>query len=135
MRRLIGDQRGASVIEFALMAPVVVTALIGLIEGGRLGLVYFSLMTATQDAAHAAMVGSPTGGAAQTADTIRDLVRANVRGQAADTVAVAVSYSAGNAVNSTVTVTSTTTFTPVLLNLFGTGAFTLSTSTQMPVVN
>jgi Flp pilus assembly protein TadG len=54
MRRLIRSERGTSMVEFALLAPVLILLVIGLIEVGRY--TYFGIL-----AAHAAETGAKYG--------------------------------------------------------------------------
>jgi Flp pilus assembly protein TadG len=63
MRNLIRSERGASMVEFALLAPVLILLVIGLIEVGRY--TYFGIL-----AAHAAEAGARYG--AQNLYTVQD---------------------------------------------------------------
>ena len=68
LRRLRGDRRGATAVEFALICPVLFAALLGLIEVGRLGWTQSSLQFAVEEAARCASIRADIcGTAAQTA--------------------------------------------------------------------
>jgi Flp pilus assembly protein TadG len=56
IRSLFGDQRGAAMLEFAFLCPVLFTILLGIIELGRMYYVRQSLEYATQQAARYYMV-------------------------------------------------------------------------------
>ncbi len=49
-RRLLGDQRGVSAIEFAILAPVLFTLLLGTIEFGRMFYIRQGMENATEQA-------------------------------------------------------------------------------------
>ena len=64
MRRLWaalgGDRRGGAVIEFAILAPVLFTILLGIIEMGRMFYVRQALEYATEEAARYYMLNPTT---------------------------------------------------------------------------
>src|SRR5215218_7475007 len=66
LSRVIGDQRGVSILEFALVAPLLLTMTVGSIEVGRMFYVRQGLEYATEEAARYYML-NPT--AATTAVT------------------------------------------------------------------
>lgn len=58
---LAGDRRGSAVVDFAILAPVLVLLLIGILEAAMLLLAQILLQTAVGDAARNGIVGSGSG--------------------------------------------------------------------------
>ncbi|MBU6367260.1 MAG: pilus assembly protein [Gemmatimonadetes bacterium] len=90
--RALRDDRGAAMLEFAIVAPLLVTLVFGAIDVGRYFFLYHALLNAARDGARLAAV-SPMGTAAEvTAATTQvvDAVRARIPDSRAATAAVTV---------------------------------------------
>jgi Flp pilus assembly protein TadG len=53
-------RRGAAIVEFALVVPVVLAILIGILESAWLAKVYLTVANATREGARSASLGKPT---------------------------------------------------------------------------
>lgn len=62
MKQFIQQQSGATIIEFAVVAPVVFLLLMGLIEFGRIGFTQVAIESATASAAREASIGKAISG-------------------------------------------------------------------------
>jgi Flp pilus assembly protein TadG len=69
MRRLAGDESGATAVEFALVLPVFVAMILGLLSVGMLGFATNSLQFAAEDAARCAAVKTTICSSASTTQT------------------------------------------------------------------
>ena len=79
LRRFLRNRRGASVIEFAFMAPLTITMLIGIIELGMLFLVSSSLENAVLASSRFGITGNTTDGTTRE-EIIRDVIEQNTYG-------------------------------------------------------
>src|SRR5882757_8278288 len=112
LSRLIGDQQGVSILEFALVAPLLLTMTVGAIDLGRMFYVRQGLGYATEEAARYYML-NPT--AATTAVT--SLLQSKVPGTMGPSVNVAYADTASCNLNSNVTcstITATYSFSLIL---------------------
>lgn len=87
LRRLIGrakDERGAAIVEFALVAPILLTLVWGIIETGRVFYTINSLASSVRDgarwgAANCVMQTSGVGAGTPAIDACRPQIQAMVR--------------------------------------------------------
>ena len=101
-------RRGAAVVEFAVISPVLILMLLGMIECGRMIMVQQALTTAVREGARAASV---TGRASAAIDAVEEfLVGAGVRGS---NVTVALGSHGATAHGQPITVTVTVPFAKV----------------------
>lgn len=68
LRRLARDQRGSSAVEFAMVVPLTLILLFGIIDGGRFAWEFNRAEKATQMGARMAVVTNPVAGGITTAD-------------------------------------------------------------------
>jgi Flp pilus assembly protein TadG len=119
LRTCLRSERGAAAVEFALVAPVLVFLLLGIVEFSKVMLVQSSLSAAARDGARAVTLGSTVGGAQATV-----LSAATSVPLAAGQVTVAGSCTgATSATTVTVTVTHTQ---PVLFGVLPGGGVVLT---------
>jgi Flp pilus assembly pilin Flp len=71
-RPLASDRRGATAVEFAMIATPLLLFLLGIEETARAMWTQAAINMAVEDAARYASVSSPTGGNCPAADTIKD---------------------------------------------------------------
>lgn len=126
LRRLAGDRRGVTAIEFALTAPIVITALIGIVEFGRFFYVRSNLQNAVYEAGRYHVL-NPTA----SSSTITTQVRNNVTGIPSTSVTVVV---ANETVGTTTfkKITATATFS-LLSNMLPRNTLPLSAVTRVPM--
>jgi Flp pilus assembly protein TadG len=67
LRRLARDQRGSSAVEFAMVVPLTLILLFGIIDGGRFAWEFNRAEKATQMGARMAVVTNPVAGGITTA--------------------------------------------------------------------
>jgi Flp pilus assembly protein TadG len=101
LMRVPGDRRGVSAIEFAILAPVLFTLVLGALDFGRLFYVRQGMEYATEQAARYYMLNP----AAAQSDVTRVLTSAMVGGMGAQ---LAVTYADTTNCNSKSTLTCTT---------------------------
>jgi Flp pilus assembly protein TadG len=107
------SERGAAAVEFAIVAPMMIFLLLGIVEFSKVMLVQSSLSAAAREGARAVTLGS-TVGAAQT------VVQSAATSVALTTGQVAVSGSCATPAGSTTVVTVTVSYTqPVLYDVLG----------------
>jgi Flp pilus assembly pilin Flp len=115
LRSLIRNARGASAVEFAMVAPVLLGMILGAIEIGRFAVISGTLSSAVRETARIAMVSSATSPDPQDETSLRQLVFDRmVIGDPAN-MTVVVSYSPANEVGGVVRIDATyeyVTFTP-----------------------
>jgi Flp pilus assembly protein TadG len=122
-RRGLGSQSGQSLVEFALVLPVFIVVLFGIMEFGRLWEVTNLLTSAAREGARVAAVTEPDAARARTAaQTV--LSAGNIRGA---TVTVTGPNGAGE-----ISVTVSFAYTPLTGSIIpGMSSFSLSRSTTM----
>src|SRR5215217_2183796 len=103
LSRAIGDQRGVSILEFALVAPLLLTMTVGSIEVGRMFYVRQGLEYATEEAARYYMLNPTTAESNVTA-----LLKSKMPGDMGPSVNVTYADTANCNSNSTVTCTTIT---------------------------
>lgn len=128
-------ERGQSLVEFAIMVPVLVVLLVGLADVGRAYLAYTTLGNAVREAARDAAVrgsgsAAPWGPAANDA-SVTAAVRARATGLDAPAVSVSSSWPQGNnARGSEVVISASYAFQPVAAAVLGNISFSLSATTR-----
>lgn len=120
------SQKGQSLVEFALIIPVLVFLLLGIVDFSRILHAYLTIDHAGREAARAASIGKAEGEAEQIGKNAGSSIKlANPKG----TVSVKTASSGGNA---TVTITYPITFiTPMFGSIVG--PITLTDTTVMRV--
>ncbi len=89
-RRFHRDDRGAAMVEFAIIAPLLFLLVFGVIDFGRVFFLYNNLTNAAREGARAgAVLEYPL---ATTGTTIRDLVRNRIKDSAGSTATVVTTY-------------------------------------------
>lgn len=78
--RLRGDRRGQALVEFALLAPILLLIIVGLIEFGRAWQAYQVVTDAAREGARIAAVADPT----VTTDTVADRINRQLARSALD---------------------------------------------------
>lgn len=130
-----GDDRGQTLVEFALVVPVVLLLLVGIVDIGRGLQAYTALGQAVRDAGREAAVhGSgatvPWGPAANDM-RVAIAVRSRAVGLIGSDIAVTSQWPAGNnATGSEVVVAATYTFRPVASTLLGNITLQFSDTTR-----
>jgi Flp pilus assembly protein TadG len=78
MKRFFQQQSGATIIEFAVVAPVIFLLLMGLIEFGRIGFTQVAIESATASAARQASIGRAISG--DRVQYVREAIRTKLAG-------------------------------------------------------
>jgi Flp pilus assembly protein TadG len=132
LRRLARSEGGAGVVEFALVAPVLILLSIGVIEAARAVAAQAAITHATKETVRfAAVRGSASGAAATQADL--ETMALDVADLSSALTTAAASWAPDNAPGSVVTVQMQHDFTPLALP-FGARTFSLSATASMTVV-
>jgi Flp pilus assembly protein TadG len=130
--RLIGDQRGAGAVEFALAIPVAILLTVGAVEVARAVSVQASINQAAQETARFASVrGSASGGAATEVEL--ETLAVHLADLTDETTSADVSWDPNNFPGGVVTVNMQTTFEPVMLP-FGPSSYTFTSTASMIIV-
>jgi Flp pilus assembly protein TadG len=125
------DERGATLVEFALTAIIFLAVTLGIVESARMIHTYTIVTTVSREGARwAAVRGSTSGHAASMAD-VKSYVAGRSMGYVA-TAGVTVSWSPNNSPGGTVAVDVESTFTP-LLAFVPLGTRTISSTSTMIV--
>jgi Flp pilus assembly protein TadG len=125
--RVVGDQRGTSILEFALIAPVLLTMTIGAVDFGRMFYVRQGLEYATEEAARYYMLNPSAA-----TSTVTTELHNKMPGGMGPSVSVAYADTTNCNANSSVTCTTiiaTYSFS-FLVGYLGTGARTLRATAQ-----
>jgi Flp pilus assembly protein TadG len=112
-RRAIGDDRGANLVEFALLSIPFLMITLGLVDFGRAVFAYNALAHATREAARVAMVRGSHSGAPITATQVQTLVQNRAIGLDQSAVTVAVTWTPNNDPGSLIRLNSTYVFQPL----------------------
>jgi Flp pilus assembly protein TadG len=88
LRRFVSEQRAASMVEFAIVAPLLFLIVFGIIDFGRAFFLYNNLTNAARDGARVGAVLDIVGNEAQ----IQESVRARINDAGAGAANVAVTY-------------------------------------------
>ncbi len=127
LSRLAGDQRGVSILEFALVAPLLLTMTVGAVDFGRMFYVRQGLEYATEEGARYYML-NPTVATSE----ITTQLRSKMPGAMGPSVNVTYADTANCNANSSVTcttITATYSFS-FIVGYLGTGAQTLRATAQ-----
>lgn len=137
-------ERGQSLVEFALVMPVLVIVLVGLFDLGRAVMLSETLNSAVREGTRSAMVrgttsSSPLGPATLTTPPAADNAATTVVRRYAtginSTLTIVMSWPDGNAnKGSEVQIVATTPFTPILSQVFTGGAFAVTLRSGSTVV-
>ena len=127
MRRDLRRERGQSLVEFAVLLPILVLILMGVLDFGRVFYAYTTIANAAYQGAVCASMGSGAcpAGAASTAT-------AEVNGTLPGGVTTTVT-GAGGAAGSAVTVTVLYNFQPVTTAILGLTTVPVRASASMPI--
>jgi Flp pilus assembly protein TadG len=118
-------QRGQSLVEMAILTPVILLILLGAIDFGR---VFYSYITITNAARVGAQFGmDPRRAPAEIRDIIKDEASPRVTLSDADITFTTASWSAGNTLTVLVR-TNFTALTPLISNFWGGGPLAISNS-------
>lgn len=137
---MIRGERGQSLIEFALILPVLMILLVGVFDLGRAVMLSETLNTAVREGTryaivHGALASSPSGPAPLTSTAIDTVVRQYATG-INSTITITITWPDSNSNRgSEVTVNATTPFTPILSQVFTGGgvAVTLRAGSTMVI--
>ena len=91
-RRAVGDDRGANLVEFALLAIPFLMITLGLVDFGRAIFAYNALASATREAARVAMVRGSHSGSPITGPQLHTLVQNKAIGLNQSAVNVTVTF-------------------------------------------
>jgi Flp pilus assembly protein TadG len=118
-RRAVRDDRGANLVEFALLSIPFLMIVFGVIDFGRVVFAYSALAHGTREAARVATVSGSHSISPITDVQIQDLVRARAVGLTSSGVTVTTTWTPNNDPGSRVRLVSTYTFQPVTTVAFG----------------
>lgn len=90
LKRFRRDNRGAAMVEFAIIAPLLFALIFGIIDFGRVFFLYNNLTNAAREGARLGSVYPEDAGANVT--TIRDATRARINDSNGSTATVNVTY-------------------------------------------
>ncbi|GGD02235.1 TadE/TadG family type IV pilus assembly protein [Aquisalinus flavus] len=105
--RILSDSRGASAVEFAMTAPLLIFFMMAIIDLGRFAMLADSIETAVLQGARTAMVASDASESPATVQSISAAVRDSTRVADEDALVVSVNWqNNSNSVGSVVTVSA-----------------------------
>ena len=130
----IADCRGSVAVEFALLLPVFLAIVVGMVEISRVVFTSHSLDFAVREATRYAMVRSATSADPATTSSIEDVIKARTTGLDPTKLNVTVSYAPNNAPGSVVTVRANYDFR-FLAPIVPIDPISLTSSSQMIVTN
>ncbi|MET4701316.1 Flp pilus assembly pilin Flp [Constrictibacter sp. MBR-5] len=133
MRRFTASERGAGMVEFAIVFPLFLLVVFGVIEVGRLLYLQTTLEHATRTAARAAIVRSERSGAPASTNDILAIIRKDSVVNT-DLCTPDIRYSSGNLPGSILSIEVSCPF-DFMFPLPGRPAFTIAAATEMVVVN
>lgn len=123
--------RGQTLVEFALVAPVLFLMLFGIVEGGRLVWTNHEVVNGTREGARLAMVAGASASPVSQAD-VTARVLASTAGLQPARLTVATT-NLGGAPGESVTVSTTYQYQPIVGMIFGMGTITLSSQSQVTI--
>jgi len=132
-KRAVRDDRGANLVEFALLSIPFLAITLGLVDAGRAIFAYSALAHGTREATRVAIVRGAQSGAALTEPQLQDLVRQRAIGLTPSGVAVDVIWTPDNNAGSKVRLDSTYTFQPITTFGFQTPIF-LRSRAEMVII-
>jgi Flp pilus assembly protein TadG len=119
-----------SLVEFAMVAPLFLLMLFGVLEGGRLLWTSHELSNGVREGARLAMVGGSKAATPVSQSDVEARVQNTTAGLNPDSLTVAVSNLGGNPGEKTV-VSATYNFQPVVAMVFGAGTIQLSARSEI----
>jgi Flp pilus assembly protein TadG len=131
--RLPADEAGTAAIEFAVVLPVFLAMLYGLLELGHYGYTTIALSDAARDGARWAMVRGASSAAPATASDITNFVRGRIAMLDPAQVTVTPSFTPNNKPGSVVNVQVSYAFAPFLPSYGFIPASTVSDSAKMTI--
>ena len=132
MRMRKHNQKGATMVEYALVLLLFLTALYAIMEFGRFIFAYNVLAGATREGARYAIVHGNKSGSAATASDIQDKVRTWAVGLDTTSLSVTTTWAPGNGPGSTVSIQSSYPLTP-MTGLIFTSPITIGSHSQMVI--
>jgi Flp pilus assembly protein TadG len=131
-RKRFGAQ---GLVEFAIIGPLFLLMLFGIIEMGRLMWTRHELVNATREGSRYAMVHGAKSGAEATSDQVRDYMLTKSAGLSTGLCSgcVTVSYAGTGQPGEQVTVTSTYTYVPMISYVLNRGSISLSSTSKVLV--
>jgi Flp pilus assembly protein TadG len=133
-RRAVRDDRGANLVEFALLSIPFLMIVFGVIDFGRVIFAYSALAHGTREAVRVATVSGSHSSSPITDVQIQDLVRARAVGLTSSGVTVTTTWLPNNDPGSRVRLVSTYTFQPVTTVAFGL-PFSLTSRTEQTITH
>jgi Flp pilus assembly protein TadG len=130
--RLIGDQRGAGAVEFAIAIPIAILLTVSAVEVARAVSVQASINQAAQETARFASVRGTASGAPATEAQLETMA-VELADLTDGTTSANVTWDPDNNPGGVVTVDMQTTFTPVVLP-FGPSEYTFTSTASMTIV-
>jgi Flp pilus assembly protein TadG len=130
--RLIGDQRGAGAVEFAIAIPIAILLTVSAVEVARAVSVQASINQAAQETARFASVRGTASGAPATEAQLETMA-VELADLTDETTSANVTWDPDNNPGGVVTVDMQTTFTPVVLP-FGPSEYTFTSTASMTIV-
>lgn len=137
--RTLRDSRGSTLVEFSLVAPIVIFLFMGIFEFGRFFYVRLTLQHAVREAARFAVTGATledpdTGQPLSRAESIRQVILAKAATLDLDVADVTIDPANGGGPSQVVRVRGDFEYqfvVPGVANLFPDGAYDFSVSTAM----
>jgi Flp pilus assembly protein TadG len=130
--RLIGDQRGAGAVEFAIAIPIAILLTVSAVEVARAVSVQASINQAAQETARFASVRGTASGAPATEAQLETMA-VELADLTDETTSANVTWDPDNNPGGVVTVDMQTTFTPAVLP-FGPSEYTFTSTASMTIV-
>lgn len=133
--RAVHDERAQTLVEFALVLPVLVLLMVGIVDFGRGFQNYVALGNAVREAAREATLhgsGAPVPWGPAANDTnVTSAVRGRAVGLVSESIAVTSSWPSGsNAQGSEVVIGASYTFRPIALQVVGNVSIAMSATTR-----
>jgi Flp pilus assembly protein TadG len=133
-------QSGQSLVEFALIAPILFIVVLGLVDGTRAVFAYNSISNAAREGArygivHGSTSSSPVGPGVNE-NNLRNAVRNYTKSFSSNDVTITPTWpGGGNATGSKVKVDVAYSYKPVFGGIMGIGSFTMHASATMVIQN
>jgi Flp pilus assembly protein TadG len=129
-RKRFGAQ---GLVEFAIIGPVFLMLLFGVVEMGRLIWTNHELDNGTREGARYAMVHGAKSGTLATSATVKTYMLSHTSGLSSAKATVNVAYGGTAQPGDVVTVSSTYSFTPLVSMVLGTGTINLTSTAKVIV--
>ncbi|MCK5041084.1 MAG: pilus assembly protein [Sphingomonadales bacterium] len=125
IKKLSANNKGSTVIEFALVMPVVVMATLMIFDMGRVILAYSSVNDVASDTARYASIHGPVRGGGLSDAEIINYAESNIAGLELSLIETTITWSANKARGSTVTVRISSDFEFFVTRFIDMNAFTI----------